>query len=96
MIAKNQFLQYLRKKKKAIDWQEESESVPELSMNNRIDLEGAIKKLSAPQRAVLTLSYAEGLSQQDVAQILDIPLGTVKSHLLRGKEQLKVLLKEYN
>jgi RNA polymerase sigma factor (sigma-70 family) len=95
VIAKNQFLQYVRKQKRVIDWHNEEEEFQEIEYNNRIDLETAISKLTAPQRAVITLSYAEGLSQQDVAQILDIPLGTVKTHLLRGKDQLKKILNDY-
>jgi RNA polymerase sigma-70 factor, ECF subfamily len=44
---------------------------------------------------VLTLSYTEGLSQTEVAELMDIPLGTVKTHALRAKEKLKAILQPY-
>jgi RNA polymerase sigma-70 factor (ECF subfamily) len=58
----------------------------------RIDLERAIATLSAPERAALTLCFALGLSNTEAADALDMPLGTLKSHVLRGREKLKTFL----
>lgn len=58
----------------------------------RLDLESAMARLSAPERAALTLCYALGHSHGDAAQILSLPLGTIKSHVLRGREKLKSML----
>ncbi|MEM8722936.1 MAG: sigma-70 family RNA polymerase sigma factor [Cyanobacteria bacterium P01_G01_bin.39] len=49
----------------------------------------ALQYLSANQRQVLELSYYEGLSQTEIAQHLNIPLGTVKTHSRRGLLQLR-------
>jgi RNA polymerase sigma-70 factor (ECF subfamily) len=49
-------------------------------------------RLSAEERAALTLCYALGHSHGEAAEILSMPLGTVKSHVLRGREKLKALL----
>jgi RNA polymerase sigma-70 factor (ECF subfamily) len=43
-----------------------------------------VKGISPASRAVLGLHFAEGLSLSDVAAILEIPLGTVKSRLSYG------------
>ena len=48
-------------------------------------------------RAVITLYYLEERSYQEVAEILEIPLGTVKTHLHRAKEYLrKSILEHYH
>ena len=44
---------------------------------------------------ILTLSYMEGLSQTEVAELMNIPLGTVKTNALRAKEKLKSHLLAY-
>jgi RNA polymerase sigma-70 factor (ECF subfamily) len=62
----------------------------------RIDLEKALCRLSAPERAVLTLCHAMQFSQEEAAEILKMPLGTVKSHATRGRGKLQVLLREWN
>ena len=41
---------------------------------------------------VLTLYYFDDMKYQDIAEILDIPLNTVKSHIRRGKERLAAIL----
>ena len=58
----------------------------------KLDLEKAMAKLAAPERAALTLCYALGHSHGEAAEILDLPLGTVKSHVLRGREKLQTML----
>jgi RNA polymerase sigma factor (sigma-70 family) len=58
----------------------------------RFDLERALARLSLPERAALTLCYALGHSNDEAAEILDIPLGTLKSHVLRGRRKLQTML----
>ena len=47
---------------------------------------------ASEERAALTLCYALGHSHGEAAEILKLPLGTVKSHVLRGREKLKAML----
>jgi RNA polymerase sigma-70 factor (ECF subfamily) len=65
-----------------------AESSPEL----RLDLEKAMTRLSLPERAALTLCYALEYTNDEAADILTMPLGTVKSHVARGREKLRKLL----
>lgn len=90
-IAKTQFLQYIRKNHRNFQWENISEQTEQADhmMDDRFDLEKAIKVLRPIERAVLTLSYAKDLSHGDVANILEIPIGSVKTHLLRGKDKLR-------
>ena len=52
----------------------------------------AVSKLPDAQRLALTLHYFEDQRYEDVAEVMGVPLNTVKSHIRRGKERLAVLL----
>ena len=54
-------------------------------ITERLLVQAALKSLSAAQRAVLVLIYEHGMVLREVAQVLQIPLGTAASHLARGK-----------
>jgi RNA polymerase sigma-70 factor (ECF subfamily) len=56
------------------------------------DLERALQRLPAAQREVLLLVALEEMHYEEVAAMLDIPLGTVMSRLSRGRENLRRLL----
>lgn len=53
----------------------------------------ALRQLDERLRAVVVMRDLEGISYQEIAQTLGVPLGTVKSRILRGREALKVKLK---
>ncbi len=52
----------------------------------------AFAKLSEPFRQPLILFYVEDMPYREIAEVLDIPIGTVMSRLSRGKRELKRLL----
>lgn len=52
-------------------------------------LHGALRQLSAPERWVLGLAYFRELSHAEIAHCTGMPLGTVKSHLLRAQHKLR-------
>ncbi|HYL87348.1 MAG TPA: RNA polymerase sigma factor [Burkholderiales bacterium] len=58
------------------------------------DLDRAIARLPADQRAVLLLVTLEEMSYEEVARTLGIPIGTVMSRLSRAREKLRALLGE--
>jgi RNA polymerase sigma-70 factor (ECF subfamily) len=55
----------------------------------RVDLERAMAALSDGERAAISACYYADLSHEEAAQVLGIPLGTVKTHILRAKAKLK-------
>jgi len=56
------------------------------------DLDRAIARLPAEQRAVLLLVTLEEMSYEDVARALGIPIGTVMSRLSRAREKLRMMM----
>jgi RNA polymerase sigma-70 factor (ECF subfamily) len=93
-IAWSRFLMNRRKRKEEpLEDAEDSASFDPTSAHAaKLDLEKAMARLAAPERAALTLCYALGHSHSEAAEILDLPLGTVKSHVLRGREKLQAML----
>ena len=57
------------------------------------DVHQAIQSLSPKLRAIVSLRYLEGLSYEEMADVLDVSLGTVKSRLFLAHETLRPLLK---
>ena len=54
-----------------------------------------IEKLPAPYSTIITLYHLEQMSYQEITEIMDLPEGTVKSYLFRGRKKLKAsLIKE--
>lgn len=58
------------------------------------DLYQAICKLPEIQRVALELRHFQGLSYQEMAETMKLPLNTVRSHLYRGRQKLGELLEE--
>ncbi len=54
-----------------------------------LDVERALERLSVRQRAVFDLHYKKGMTHSEIAEALELPLGTIKSDLVRGHEKLK-------
>jgi RNA polymerase sigma-70 factor (ECF subfamily) len=55
----------------------------------KIDLERAMALLSDGERAAIVQCYHNDLSHEEAAYVLGVPVGTVKTHVLRGKQKLK-------
>src|SRR6202048_3106523 len=56
------------------------------------EVRAALVGLPASQRLALTLHYFEDLRYEDIAEVMVLPLNTVKSHIRRGKERLALVL----
>ena len=67
----------------------QSNAIPSLEL---CDLETALGKLPPEQREVILLVGLEGLAYEECATILRVPVGTVRSRLSRGRDQLRQLM----
>lgn len=77
------------------DWVEEREREGQgggLDPADRMALEAAMAQLPADQRAAVALCLAQGWSHGEAAEALGMPLGTIKSHVARGRDKLLSVL----
>jgi RNA polymerase sigma-70 factor (ECF subfamily) len=55
-------------------------------------IQSALLRLGAEQRLAIILSDVQGMSYEEIARVMDVPLGTVKSRLARARGQLRAIL----
>lgn len=74
---------------------EDPESDSEVvDLDLRMDLNQALASLPLSERELLLLSYVDGFSNSEIAELTQIPLGTVKSRILQAKDKLTRRLTE--
>lgn len=59
------------------------------------DLERALRQLSVDERAVIELCFHHDHTHEEASAVLGMPLGTVKTHVARGKTKLRALLQDW-
>jgi DNA-directed RNA polymerase specialized sigma24 family protein len=52
--------------------------------------------VSPEERACMTLAYSGGMSHPEIGRITGLPVGTVKSHIQRGKQKLQRWLQDHD
>lgn len=72
----------------------DTDHVPDFTPEDAAAVHVALNKLSLPHREALTLFFLQQLSIEEIASVLAIPLGTVKSRLHHAKKALGTILKE--
>jgi RNA polymerase sigma-70 factor, ECF subfamily len=75
----------------AAEGQLPEEEVEEMEL--QAEIQRQILKLPDKYRSVIVLKYIEELSLQEISEILDLPLGTVKTRIHRGREALRKQLR---
>lgn len=103
-ITNNKCTDWLRKQQRQrrlnneLAKQTKNESNKKQNSNEKTEsLRAAIEKLSPDRRALLTLRYHEGFDLGQIAEILSIPEGTIKSRLHRTLEKLRQIVgQKYN
>jgi RNA polymerase sigma-70 factor (ECF subfamily) len=61
-----------------------------------IDLERALARLGPAERLCVVLAHGEGMTHAEIAEATGLPLGTVKSHVLRGSDKLRQIYSRLN
>ena len=57
-------------------------------------LQAALNRISKKLRVVIVLNELEGLTYQEIAEVLDVSVGTVKSRISRAREELRILVQK--
>lgn len=97
-IARNRAINAIRGRKlilvpfNAEIFNEDNNVIMQFELNSA--LEQAFEQLCSRQREVLELKFYHGLKMGEIAEVLDIPLGTVQSRLYHAKRELRRLLEK--
>ena len=59
---------------------------------NAVALEKALTKLSERQREALHLTFYQGMTVEEAAEVMSVSVGSARTHYTRGKERLRGLL----
>ncbi len=99
-IAYNVMVSYFRKHKpmadeSAIESEQQHLSQDMQAVDAKRDIQAAMAQLSEDQQRSIHLCLERGFSHQEAADIMNIPLGTVKTNVLRGKQRLQSLLSSW-
>lgn len=94
-IAYTEFLMHARKRKSMARTTDalarEPEEVDEAprTAGQSLDLDRALATLKDDERICVVLCFANGLTHSEAAEVTGLPLGTVKSHVNRGRDKLR-------
>jgi RNA polymerase sigma-70 factor (ECF subfamily) len=96
-IAARLYLRRLQREKRLSALAAEEGAIDEAATgsgdaDHRIDLDEALRGLSTAERLCVSMCFGAGLSHGEAADALNLPLGTVKSHVKRGLEKLRARL----
>jgi RNA polymerase sigma factor (sigma-70 family) len=91
-VAVNAWLSQSRRRPRPEPAQPEEGHSGAGAVEARRDLERAFAFLREEERLALALAYAQELTHEEAAEAAGWPLGTLKTHLLRGKEKLRARL----
>lgn len=98
-IAHNLFIDHVRahRREELADpeaWERGSEDPAITGTAARLDVAAALALLPVPWRQAVVLRHLDDLSYDQIAEVLEVPLGTAKTWLFRGRERLRELLCE--
>lgn len=92
-IAARLYLRQMRKEARYVEaLPDDVLETLEIDSIGRVDLDTALKALSEPERLCVSLCHGAGLTHEEIGVSLDLPLGTVKSHVKRGLDKLRARL----
>lgn len=94
-IAHNTVIDYYRTAKTGVEeMPEQWEESKSAQVEDKILVEGILKKLSEEQRECLILYYYQQLKYKEIARILQIPVSTVKTRVRRGLENCRKIMEQ--
>ncbi|MHC4551349.1 MAG: RNA polymerase sigma factor [Planctomycetota bacterium] len=102
-ICHHKIVSYYRKSHRQAEFQTElcqeahrDNHEPDVQFENAEAVHWGLEKLKPVFREVLTLFFLQDLSVEEIAEVLDVPAGTVKSRLYYAKKQLRDVLEDHH
>lgn len=107
VICRSTALDLLRRRSRRAAHEQNQEFLPEIaieadserllnSLQEGTHIHTALAQLSPVQRQLIGLAFFRDMSHNEIADCLDMPLGTVKSHIRRGLQSLRPALERFN
>jgi len=100
-IARNQACRHLRRRQRRVDLNGEPQvppaaepDEPEFTPDQAAAIHGCLERLSHPHREVLVLRFLEGMTYEEIAQVVACPAGTVRSRIHYAKRTLRREMEE--
>lgn len=97
-IAANELRAEWRRRKRRAEFNDDETrdelAAAETEHGAQRDIAAGLARLTEAQRAALVLCFEHGLTHEEAAAALDCPLGTLKSHVARGKARLREWLED--
>jgi RNA polymerase sigma-70 factor (ECF subfamily) len=90
--AKGTQRSWFRRRRRDSEYHEAAAPTRDMGAEDRLAVRQALAALPLAQRAAVVLSFGCGLTHPEAAEALGLPLGTVKSHILRGRDRLRAAL----
>lgn len=94
-IGYNTFISHKRRQTATADYDEARHMLSDDSSDSAFryqELYAALRKIPDRERTAIVLFYLEGYAIKEISQLVDIPEGTVRQHLSRGRNHLRSLL----
>jgi len=103
MICRSRALDLLRKKRPELLFNDDADKIPEKQNNHQPDdiinllqegtaIKTAMLQLTEVQRQLIALAYFKDMSHAEIATTIELPLGTVKSHIRRALQTMHKLI----
>lgn len=91
-IAARLYLKRVAREARYVEEVETEEAQISVDTAGLMDLDEALKTLSETERVCVTLCHGAGMAHPEIAAAMNLPLGTVKSHVKRGLDKLRARL----
>jgi RNA polymerase sigma-70 factor (ECF subfamily) len=91
-IAARLYIKRRHKEARYVSELASEEAAPATDHAGRVDLDEALKSLTETERLCVSLCHGAGMAHPEIASALNLPLGTVKSHVKRGLDKLRARL----
>ena len=92
-ILINSSLDVIRKNKKTVEFQDKicnESDATKIDSEEIMDLYNAVDKLNEKCKTIVILKYFQGMTLSEIAEVLQCPLGTVKTNLHKALQELRV------